>query len=209
MILVISNKVMSKFMPHNLSDILLLALLVLLTGGLHLDGLADSIDAAAGSWDKEEALRIMKDGRIGAIGAVSLVLLLMTKYLSLSALNPDIKNQALLVMPVMGRWVMVPAAYLGDYARREGGIGKGFIDRAGMRELILATTIAILSILFFFKIKGISILLASIFVFILIFNYFRRRFGGMTGDTLGAMCELMEASFLIFVVIAYSAERGQ
>lgn len=209
MILVVSNKILSRYMPHNLSDILLLALLVLLTGGLHLDGLADSMDAVAGSWDKDEALKIMKQGRIGAIGAVSVILLLMTKYLSVSALNPDIKNQAILTMPVIGRWMMVPASYLSTYARREGGIGKGFIDKVGRREIIFSTMIAILLILFFLKIKGIFILLASIFVFILIFNYFKRKFGGMTGDTLGAIGELMETFFLIFVVIAYPAGRGQ
>lgn len=209
MILVVSNKVLSRYMFYNLSDILLLVLLVFLTGGLHLDGLADSMDAVAGSWDKEEALKIMKEGRIGAIGAVSLFLLLMTKYLSLTALNSDIKNQAILAMPIIGRWIMVPAAYFSSYARREGGIGRSFVEQVGRRELILATMITISLILFFFKIKGIFILLASILIFILIFNYLKRRLGGMTGDTLGAICELMEAAFLILTVIAYSQGEGR
>lgn len=208
-ILVISNKILSRYIPYPLTDILLLILLVFLTGGLHLDGLADSIDALAGSRDREEALRIMKDGRIGAIGSLSLVLLLMTKYLSLTALDRGIKDQAIMLMPVIGRWAMVPAAYLGTYARREEGIGKAFVDNVGMREFILATVTAILLVLFFFKIKGIYIIIASILVFIGIFYYLKRRISGMTGDTLGAICELLEVSFLLFVIIFYPEGKGE
>ena len=100
---------------------------------------------------------------------------------------------------------MVPAAYLGSYARREGGIGKGFIELVGRRELIIATTITILLVLFFFRIRGMYILIGTIFVSMLIFRYLSRKFGGMTGDTLGAIGELIEAFFLISVVVAYPA----
>lgn len=203
MILVVSNKVLSRYMSYNLSDILLLVLLVFLTGGLHLDGLADSMDAVAGSWNKEEALKIMKEGRIGAIGAVSLILLLIVKYQALRALPPDIKNQAILLMPIVGRWTMVHAAYIGGYARKEGGIGKAFVDSVGGRELLAATMATILLVLFFLKINGMYIMPLLVLVLTITFSYLKRRLGGMTGDTLGALCEIMEASFLVAITIFY------
>lgn len=197
----LSNNILSRYLPHNLTDILLLVLLISLTGGLHLDGLADSMDAVAGSWDREEALKIMKEGRIGAIGAVSLILLLMVKYQALRTLLPDIKNQAILLMPIVGRWAMVPAAYIGGYARKEGGTGKAFVDAVGGRELAAATMTTFLLILFFLKINGIYIMLTLFLVFILVFSYLKKRLGGMTGDTLGAICEIIEVSFLVAVTI--------
>jgi adenosylcobinamide-GDP ribazoletransferase len=121
---------------------LLVALLAWLTGGLHLDGLADVADGLGGSrGDAERALAIMRDSRIGAHGASAVTLLLGAKLAAVAQLAGADGTWALVGAPAVSRFAVVPLVVLFPYARPQ-GLGKAFHEGGGPRELALAAAIA-------------------------------------------------------------------
>ncbi|MBI3754260.1 MAG: adenosylcobinamide-GDP ribazoletransferase [Deltaproteobacteria bacterium] len=207
-ILVGANLLFSIFLPQDIASALVLVVLILTNGGFHLDGFADTIDGLAGGSTKEERLNIMKDSRIGAIGVVALVLLLLVKFLCInfltSHLSPLTFSYILFLLPVIGRWSMVPMAYWADYARPNGGLGKAFAEHTRLREFLIATAF----MLFFSAILlGWRGLIYSGIIFIAVYTitlFFKRKLGGVTGDVLGFQSEISEAVFLICVIIFFN-----
>jgi adenosylcobinamide-GDP ribazoletransferase len=200
-ILVSANLIFSRFLPQDVASALLLTLLILMNGGFHLDGFADTIDGIAGGDTKEKRLNIMKDSRIGAIGVVAIVLLLLLKFLAINSLatyhSPHTTNSILFLFPVMGKWSMVPMAYWADYARPIGGLGRAFTEHTGPGELLTATffTLAFSAILLGWKgLICAGIILIAVFLCTL---YFKKRLGGVTGDVFGFQSEISEVIFLV------------
>ena len=200
LLLVICNWVLTDLLPRAVLDCLLLLLLIYATGALHLDGLADLADGLAGGRDREATLRIMKDSRVGAIGAVALIMVLLLKYLSLYHLPLAQKNAALLIMPAAGRWCQVFLAHCSTYLRPEGGTGAVFVDQVGRRQLLRASLILLLA-LALFSFKGLLLAGLLLLIAALQLHYFERRLGGVTGDVLGASAELVEVIFLLFLLL--------
>lgn len=199
--LVVCNWLLTPLLPRAVLDCLLLLLLVLATGALHLDGVADMIDGLAGGRDRESCLRIMKDSRVGAMGVVGLVMLLLLKYLSLYHLPLAQKSAALIFMPAAGRWCQVFLATCSNYVRSEGGTGSVFVDRVGQQELLQGSLTLLLAGAVLFSFQGL-VLLGLILVFAtLLLHYFERRIGGVTGDILGASTEFVEV-FSLLVLLA-------
>lgn len=203
-ILVAANLLFLKFLPHDIASVLVLTVLILTNGGFHLDGFADTIDGLAGGNTKEERLDIMKDSRIGAIGVVAIVLLLLLKFLAINNLPSAAKNHILFLLPVMGRWSMVPMAYWANYARPTGGLGRAFTEHTGLKQLLLASFFALLPSVIFMKQAGTAyfiVLLLSTYLTIL---YFRKKLGGVTGDVFGFQSEITEVIFLILASISFN-----
>lgn len=201
--LVGSNELFSFILPRRVVDGLLITMLVLLTGSLHLDALADTVDGIACGGDKTEKLRIMKDGKIGAMGAVGIFLVLMLKYIALTSLPNILKHQSLLLMPVLGRWSQVMAAYFSDYAGLERGIGFPFTTYVSSFIFISTTIIAFLIAFCLLFFKGVLIVvLIGLFCFIYS-RFFRRTLGGVTGDILGAVNEIVEVAVLIMILVKF------
>ncbi len=196
---------LAPLLPRQVADALLILFLIVATGGLHLDGLADLTDGLAGGRDREGALRIMKDSRVGAMGAVALVTALGLKYLSLYSVPLEHKAAALLVMPAAGRWVQVVLASFCRYVRPEGGTGGAFVDHVGRRETVVATATLGAAASVFFGIAALWFLLplaAAAFGFI---HYFKARLGGVTGDVLGAAAEMTEIFALLVILALFPA----
>jgi adenosylcobinamide-GDP ribazoletransferase len=107
---------------------LLLTVTVIVTRGLHLDGLADTLDGLGGGRTPESRLAIMKDSRLGAFGAMALVLVLVLKFAFFSALGAKGKEPMLILFPVLSRWGMVLLAAVSPYARSEGGLGQAMTE---------------------------------------------------------------------------------
>jgi adenosylcobinamide-GDP ribazoletransferase len=197
-ILVLSDWLLSGFLDGLVVNLLLLTILVLLTGGLHQDGLADTIDALAGGRSAEHRLSILRDGRIGAIGATGLVLALGLRYTGLHSMPPDIREPLLLCMPMMGRWSMVMGSWLVTYPRPEGGLAAPFIEHISAYDVLWATV--------FTGLGGIALCGVFNAVILMIFALSVTRlivwgssslFGGVTGDILGSINEITEILFLI------------
>ncbi|NWC79803.1 adenosylcobinamide-GDP ribazoletransferase [Pseudomonas putida] len=183
--------------PAPLHAALLLTLWVLLSGALHLDGLADSADAWLGGFgDRERTLKIMKDPRSGPIAVVTLVLVLLLKFCALWVLVERGAGALLVLAPVIGR-----AALLGLFLRtpyvRPGGLGQALAEHLPRR---MARWVLLGSLLFCLLLGGWSALWAVLLAFA-VFCWLRRlmcqRLGGTTGDTAGAMLELLELAVVL------------
>lgn len=215
---VLSGTIFLRFFPPELANGLLVMVIVIASGALHLDGLADTFDAIASRGDKEKKLTIMKDSTIGSAGVAAIMLALLLKFFALNSLFRSSSVTFffwIFLMPVFARWVMVPAAFHSKSAR-QGGIGRMFIENTRVKELITATLLTLLSLFLIFVVIDKTLGMDSNFsgfifqsLFILIMLYIlsliatwfsNRMFGGMTGDTLGAISEISEILFLMVVI---------
>lgn len=199
LILAAVRYIFGYILPPSIVDILVIAALVVITGALHLDGFADTADGLAGGRDRERSLAIMRDSRIGSFAVAGLVLILILKIFALREVPLEIKNRALLLMPVLGRWSTVQLAFGFTYARSCPGTGLAFTRFAGKREYVIATLITAAVSLGLFRLYGVIILLV-IALFTLLFGlFFQRRLGGVTGDIMGAACEINEVVTLLAI----------
>ena len=186
-------------------------------GGFHLDGIADTFDALAvkssGNAERDRArrLEVMKDSSTGAIGVVAVVLTVLTKFLFLQGLFTEqpvaVSGATVVLMAALSKWSMIPAMYHGASARPD-GLGRIFIGHVSSSSLLAASSIVLL---LFAASQGLvsgeryGLWIAAAFALmagmIYGFGYFwalfcKRRFGGLTGDTFGALGELSEILFL-------------
>jgi adenosylcobinamide-GDP ribazoletransferase len=189
-------------LPGALEGAVLVGLLAWATGGFHLDGLADTADGLAGGWTRERALEIMKDSRVGAVGATALVLSILTKALALGLLPSAILTRGILLMPAVARGSVVYLAFGSAYARPQGGLGTPYTEHLDADTLQLALLGSVLPCLLLGW-RGVAA-----FALTLLYNrglkgFFHRRLGGVTGDTLGFAEETGEILFLLSLHLLY------
>jgi adenosylcobinamide-GDP ribazoletransferase len=190
------------FFPPGVCAVLVLLSHFLLTGGFHLDGLADTADGLmCGHRETDRVFAIMKDSYLGSMGAVTLILLLLLKFSALSALLSRYPL-VVVVFPVLGRYAVVQLTYSSIYARPGGGLGALFTDNCGRRELSLALLSGLIVAFAGAGPAGFAALCAVVFYTFLVAIYARNRFGGVTGDILGFVCESGEALTLLVLVAA-------
>ncbi|HSM94228.1 MAG TPA: adenosylcobinamide-GDP ribazoletransferase [Anaeromyxobacteraceae bacterium] len=192
-----------KRLPDTVVAALVVALGVLVTGALHLDGLADTADGFGGGKDKEHALRIMRDHSVGAYGAAAIALSLILKVAIVSTLTmfgtPGLAWIAL--APALGRWAPVVLGRALPYARAEGGLGQSVTGSAtGPLEVGGATVLAVGAAAGLAGLNGAVAAAAAALATLLFGLLCRRKIGGVTGDTLGASVEIVEALVLVLSV---------
>lgn len=172
------------------------------SGGLHLDGLADTFDALFSYRDRERSLAIMKDSRLGTSGAIGLVLVLMLKYLLLYSLPDNLIIACLVVMPVLSRMTITWCAGLSPYARKgEKSVAAGLVEYTGLMEAVIAFVLAALIGALLVRLAVIPLTLIVIAFTLLANLYAKYRFGGITGDIIGAVIELSELVILVTLLI--------
>ena len=180
---------------------LLLLLWVAITGGLHLDGLADSADAWAGGFgDRERTLKIMQDPRSGPIAVVVLVLLLLLKFAALVTLLQANQPLALLLAPWLARG-LVPLLFMTTPYVRAGGLGAALAAHLPRRELPIWLAGHGLLLLLLGGWSGLLAMLVALLVLAGLRQLMRQRLGGCTGDTAGALVELSEATVLLALAL--------
>ena len=184
----------------SLQAVLVLAFWVGITGALHIDGLADMTDAwIGGHGDRERTLEIMKDPTCGPMAVTAIVLLLLVKYVAIEQVVALGYWQALLIVPVLGRAGLVAALLTLPYVRKE-GLGEHasrHLPKRGSVVTLLLTAAFATVLLGYYLLP----LLVALFVFFFLFRHdLMGRIGGLTGDTAGAMCELIEAISLVVIV---------
>jgi len=204
LILVLANYVLGLIMPAAVVNVLLVILLVLLSGGLHLDGTADTMDGIAGHRTPEQRLNIMRDSRIGGFGAISLILVILVEYVAINSLAGNVKPFALALAPALSRWAMVNAISAYPYAR-PAGLGKAFKEAVNGRQFALATLIAVVLSIVLFGWYGLAILAGCWIIINLTALYFKRQLNGLTGDTYGAINE--EATISVFLLIIIFSQK--
>lgn len=185
--------------PIQVSAVLVMVVYILLTGGLHLDGLGDTFDGLFSNRPKEKILEIMRDSRVGTNAVLAIGCILLLNVSLLGGMNMGLLLKALLLMPVAGRAGSLIGSGASTYARSGEGLGKSFIDFCGATEVFVGL---IVYMLIFLGIEGAKGLLPAAFppvtAFLLV-KLFSRKIGGATGDILGAVCELNQTLFLVTI----------
>jgi adenosylcobinamide-GDP ribazoletransferase len=204
------NWLFNLFLPAGVVNALLIVALVILTGAIHLDGLADTCDGMAGHKPVEERWKVMRDSRTGAFGVLGVALILLVKYVALDNVPPDKMTAALLFVPVASRWAMVYAIYAFRYARPE-GLGKAYKEATRWPQFTVATvlTITIAAALYpLFYVAGFLLIGGIWLVTTALAFYFKYKFAGLTGDNYGAINEVCEVMALLFVIILFTNAPG-
>lgn len=186
--------------PASVAALLCTAATVLVTGAFHEDGLADVADGLGGSQQRERALDIMKDSRIGAFGAIALVLALGLKVALLTALAMQgtvfAAAAAVLAAHVLSRLAPLAVMRCLPYVGGEASKSKPLADAVSVRALGIALLCCVpaVSLLWFAQgvATGTAALLAGAVLTWVMASLFRRRLGGFTGDCLGATQQVVE-----------------
>ena len=187
--------------PVLLHAALLLAAWVVMTGALHLDGLADSVDAwLGGIGNRERTMAIMKDPYAGPAAVVAVVLVLLLKFSALVGLMQCDNGWALLWPLLLARSAM-PLLFLTTPYVRPGGLGSALARHAPRRAMALMLLATLLGVLDVLGMRGVGLVLGCLAVFWLLRRMMIARLGGTTGDTAGALLELMETAVLILWVL--------
>jgi adenosylcobinamide-GDP ribazoletransferase len=188
--------VLHVLFPPLVAAVLLVTVWKAVTGGIHLDGLADSLDGLAGR-DPARRLAIMRDSRIGVFGAIGLILCLLLAVTSLADLSDPARARLLVLAPVVGRvapllvggWLRPATPGQGLGAAFVGGLSRWAGPLSGLSGLALGS--ALLGP-WGAMIAGVALGAALLWA-----GFAARRLGGLTGDVLGAVVELAELGVLL------------
>ncbi len=197
--------VLRLIFPFTLVAALLMVALAFVSGGLHLDGLADTMDGIAGHRTSEQRLQIMRDSRIGGFGAIGLGLFLILEYASIISLPDQWLPYSLLLAPALSRWAMVGSIFFFPYAR-PAGLGKAFKEAVTWKHFVIATLVALVLALVILKAAGLAVLAGVVIVTLLLDLYLKYHLKGLTGDTYGAINEVTTVS--VFITISLLAKNG-
>jgi len=177
-----------------------------ITGGFHVDGLADTCDGIFSSRTRDRMLEIMKDSRIGSNGTIAIVFDYMFRLALLSMLGGKVLYTAVLLSPVAAKTLMVLLMKTSTYARSGPGLGGLYLERQTAGRTALAAVLGLLIIAGFTGLWGMAALATSAGVGFLYRSFIYSKLKGMTGDTLGAANELLEICFIF--IVAVMAGRG-
>lgn len=184
-------------LPVWAAGVISLVVWVLLTGGLHLDGLADCCDGLFASATPERRLEIMKDPHMGAFGVIGLVLVLLLKAAALSSLT-SASSLGILLAATLARWCILPAGLTKQ--ARPSGMGADFA--VGFRSsFIFWGAILPLGIAVLLGTRGALSTSAGVVAAALVLRLARSRIGGVTGDVFGMVVEMVEATVLVVCLI--------
>lgn len=171
---------------------------IFLTGGLHCDGLMDTVDGIFSGRSRERMLEIMKDSRVGAFGAMSFSLLMLVKYSLIMDIEPMSLPLALLVMPIVSRSAVVIGITRYPYARAD-GLGKEFYQCSHRHTLYIAGIMAVVLLIPLGRIAIISGIV-GIAIAAVVCQYVSGKLGGLTGDVYGAIIEITEIMTLVVFI---------
>jgi len=200
----ILTNLLSSFLPYPLLCCALLLYLSLISGFLHLDGLADTADGFFSSRPKDQMLAIMRDSRTGAMGVIILIFLLLIKFCALLSLPPEKLPLIVFFLPLSGRCAIVYTMHYLPYARKDGGLGQMFYSTKKTGNLWITSLIFIVAG-FWVNFYLTILLLCLLLVVVALFGVWcKRMIGGITGDTLGAACEIIETTVAIALSIFFT-----
>lgn len=163
-----------------------------ISGGLHMDGLADTADGFFSARPRDKILAIMRDSRTGVMGVVAVVFLIILKVSLLMSLSPLFRTGIIILMPLAGRCSLVMMMTALSYVRSEGGLATAFGKRKSWLNVLWASAFLLTAGWIAAHGLGLVVSVSSLLVAALFLVYCFRKIGGYTGDTLGAVCEITE-----------------
>jgi len=195
------------WLPNSVSVGLMMAVSLLVTGAFHEDGFADVCDGFGGGTTQERTLAIMKDSRVGAFGAIGILMMLGLKWVSLTSLPLPALPLVIVSAHVISRWCAIALVWRLRYVRSDegaksqpfaGGLSGGEWLLAGILGGVLVVVVA--SLIGVTRDQGAAVAagtVAAAIVAVACGAYFRKRIGGYTGDCLGATQQLTELAFVV------------
>ena len=179
-------------------SVLIVISLTVITGAVHLDGLADTADALGAGRDRDRALDILRDSRVGTFGASAIVFDLTLKILALSTLAGTRRYAALIVAPMLARWAMLLVAAGLPYLRASGSGSTLLSGKISGARTAVAVVFTIIVMLILGAMRPIALATAvAIAIVFAMRSFYRRWLGGVTGDLIGACGELVEIAVLV------------
>lgn len=184
---------------------------VRLTGAFHEDALADSLDGFGGGWTAEQVLTIMKDSRVGSYALVGMILAVVLKCVLLADLGVARAPMALLAAHTLGRCASVWLIGVLPYVRaatpgERSSAGRPFVDGVHRGRVFTATVMTVITAVVCLGIAGLIAVAVALLLTAASGRYFRRRIGGITGDALGAVNQLVELG--VYLMLAAAPVRG-
>jgi len=179
---------------------LLLFTWVVLTGALHLDGLADVADAwVGGQGDRERALRIMKDPVSGPMGVTAVVMQLLLKFALLQQILTD-GLLVLILIPALAR-ALVPLMFMSMPYLRAQGLGRALADHLPRLAVLFSWLLLFTLAIYLLQLQAVWLLLSMLVMFFILRQLYLRYFGGLTGDMVGAAIEVIETGLLLTALL--------
>jgi adenosylcobinamide-GDP ribazoletransferase len=175
-----------------LTALVIVLLTVLITGGLHEDGLADCADAFGGGWTREDRLRILKDSRIGSFAAIALIFSLSSRAILLTTLPAGSVVRYMISAQILARWTPLPLSALLQPARRQEGQGSRIAGGVSWFTVALGTALTLVPVGCFLRLSAWQPFVAVSAIVALSGVYYQRRLGGITGDCMGATIQISE-----------------
>jgi adenosylcobinamide-GDP ribazoletransferase len=188
---------LTPHLPLTIVALLIVVYLLVITGALHEDGLADSADGFGGGSDRENVLAIMRDSRIGTYGAAAVGLSLLARVLLIASLPRIQAGAYLIAAPVLSRWTTLPVSFYLPPARepiqdQADGQGARIARLTTRNSLIIGTLLTFITVFALLHFRGVVPVLVSMLVTLLTALYYKHRIGGITGDCFGATNQLTE-----------------
>jgi adenosylcobinamide-GDP ribazoletransferase len=192
----------SRLLPQLALSALVVVALVILTGGLHLDGLMDTCDGLFGGRTRERKLEIMRDSRVGSFGVLGALCILLLKFALLASIPAQSLPLALLLVLPTARWSMALALHVFPPARPT-GLGAAYHQAITTRRLLITGLVALLIALLIGQLIGLIAWITGSLVSLLIGQYITKNIGGITGDSCGAINETVEVATLLMLVMLH------
>jgi adenosylcobinamide-GDP ribazoletransferase len=172
-----------------------IAALAVLTGVLHLDGLADAADGLFGGGDVARRLEVMRDSRVGSFGLVAVVLVLLGDVAALAAMSPARAIVGLVIAGAVSRWALLLLIAAVPYIR-ESGLGVAAGGRHRLFDLVLGSAITVIVCVLDWR-RAVVAVVVALLIAAVVALIARRRIGGATGDVYGATAELSQLGALV------------
>jgi adenosylcobinamide-GDP ribazoletransferase len=189
---VVLQKLLRFHMNPSLLALVVLIYLVLITGSLHEDGIADAADGFGGGRSREQILAIFRDSRIGSYGATALVLSLLARYLLLASLPLEHFAAYVISSQVLCRWSSLPLSYFLSPAREQDGQGARIAKLTSLASLIFGSIFGLAVVTTALRRSAAAPVLVAIFIVVMSGWFYARELGGVTGDCFGATSQLTE-----------------
>jgi adenosylcobinamide-GDP ribazoletransferase len=186
------QRILMVHLSRPLTTLVVLTYLVLITGCLHEDGLADTADGFGGGWTKDRILAILRDSRIGSYGAIAVVLSLLARYLLLASLPVERFAAYVISAHVLCRWSSLPLSYFLSPAREQEGQGARIAKLTSFSSLLFGSLFSVAIVTFALRKSAVAPLIAAPLIALTSGWFYYKKIGGMTGDCFGATNQLTE-----------------
>lgn len=200
LVLITLDKILFPLLPATLLSLILVFTLIILSGAMHIDGLADTLDALFSGKGKEGMLSIMREVHKGTFGVLGIIAAVLFKVALLSSIPLHLRALSLLLMTVLSRYSMGLAIAFFPYARSEGK-AKVFFEQKGLKAFMLSTIITLLILALIARFVSLIILFSVVIFTSSVSLIVKRKIGGLTGDGLGALSELNELLVLLSIFV--------